>query len=123
MKAKGATEFLRCLLAIGEGLKIGTLLQGCIDEHVGVQGRRRGLRVIISIAQLILNLLIEAQDRREGSQGGINIILRIDLQQLGLRQINFGKGHDRGLISACSWSVRRFDARLIREWSRFVAQL
>ena len=71
-------------------MQIGTLLHGGIDEHVHIRRRRRKLRVLFG--QFVADLLVEAEDRRERGDGRIDIILCIELQQLGLRKIYLGKG-------------------------------
>ena len=86
----GATELFRCLLIIGERLQIGTLLQRGIDEHVHIRRRWRRLRILI--AQLVADLFFKAKDCREGGDGRIDVVLGIEEQQLGLRQIHLGKG-------------------------------
>ena len=55
----------------------------------GGGGRRICLRL-----NSISHLFIEAQHGGEGGDSGIDIVLRVELQKFGLRQIHFGKGQD-----------------------------
>ena len=120
--ALSAAEFFCRLRVVGEGLQIGALLQGCVDEEINVRWwRRRRLGIVLD--QLVTEILVEAEHGGKSGNGRFHIILRVELEQPGLGQIYLRKGQIERRISICSSSVRRPDARPSLACNRLIGNL